>query len=68
MGNFVQSVERKAFGVAIDGTLKHINKDREKGLFQIMYLRKKFIGDNFSQSAYEGAKKLITDPDSKWMH
>ena len=29
MGNFAQSVERKAFGVAIDGTLKHINKDRD---------------------------------------
>ena len=68
MSNFTQSVERKAFSVAIDGTLKHINKDREKGLLQILDLTQKFMGDNFSQAAYEGTKKLITDPDSKWMH
>ena len=67
MGNFAQSVERKAFSAAIEGTLKHINKDREKGLLKILDLTQKFMGDNFSRAAYEGAKKLITDPDSKWM-
>ena len=25
------------------------------------------MGDNFQKSAYEGARKLIQDPDSKWM-
>ena len=32
MANLAQSVERKAFSVAIDAALKHLNKDREKGL------------------------------------
>ena len=68
MENIVQSVERKAFGVAIDATLKHINKDRQKGLLQILDLTRKLMGGNFSEAAYEGAKKLITDPESKWMH
>lgn len=67
MGSITQTMERKAFGLAIDGTLKHINKDREKGLLQILELTQKLMGDNFGQAAYEGAKKLITDPDSKWM-
>ena len=48
MGNFAQSVERKAFSAAIEGTLKHINKDREKGLLKILDLTQKFMGDNFS--------------------
>ena len=30
MANLAQSVERKAFSVAIDAALKHLNKDREK--------------------------------------
>ncbi len=65
--SITQSIERGAFSLAIDGTLKHINKDREKGLLQILDLTQKFMGDNFGTAAYEGAKKLITDPDSKWM-
>ena len=34
MANLAQSVERKAFSVAIDAALKHLNKDREKGLLR----------------------------------
>lgn len=40
MANLAQSVERKAFSVAIDAALKHLNKDREKGLLQIVDLAK----------------------------
>ena len=65
--SITKSIERGAFSLAIDGTLKHINKDREKGLLQILDLTQKFMGDNFGEAAYEGAKKMITDPDSKWM-
>ena len=32
-----------------------------------MDLTERFMGDNFQKSAYEGARKLIQDPDSKWM-
>ena len=38
MAKIAQAVERKAFGAAIDVALKHINKDREKGLLQIVDL------------------------------
>ena len=45
MTNFTQTVERKAFGAAIDMTLKSLNKDREKGLLHIVDLTEKFMGD-----------------------
>ena len=44
-----------------------LNKDREKGLLNIVNLAQKFMGSNFRSEAYEGAKKMIQNPDSKWM-
>ena len=35
MGKIVQTVERKAFGVAVDAALKNLNKDREKALLPV---------------------------------
>ena len=32
-----------------------------------MCIRDSFMGDNFQKSSYEGARKMIQDPDSKWM-
>lgn len=67
MGNLSHDLQRKAFSVAVDQTLRHVNKDREKGFMQILNLAQKFMGDNFTQEAYEGAKKMIQNPDGKWM-
>ena len=67
MANIALAVERKAFGVAIDAALKSLNKDRQKGLLQIVDLAEKFMGNNFSAEAYEGARKMIQDPENKWM-
>ncbi len=58
---------RAAYGKAIDMVLRHINKDRQKGLLQLVDLTEKYMGDNFSKSSYDGARRLISDPDSKWM-
>ena len=44
MANLALTVERKAFSVAIDAALKSLNKDREKGLLQIVDLTEKFMG------------------------
>ena len=67
MANIALAVERKAFGVAIDAALRSLNKDRQKGLLQIVDLAEKFMGNNFSAEAYEGARKMIRDPENKWM-
>ena len=45
MANLVETMERKAFGVAVDATLKNLNKDREKALLQIVDLTEKFMGN-----------------------
>ena len=58
---------RKAYGVAIDGVLKYVNKDREKNLIKIVEISEDFLGNSFSQEVYDGARALIRDKDGKWM-
>ena len=67
MGELTHKATRAAFGKAIELTLKHVEKDREKGLLQLVDLTEKFMGDNFPSESYEGARNLIRDPESKWM-
>lgn len=57
---------RAAFGAAIDGTLKYVNKDREKNLLTLVDLSEKFLGDTFKPAVFDGARKLIAD-NGKWM-
>ena len=47
--------------------MRKMDKDREKGLLDLVDLTERFMGDNFQKSSYEGARKMIQDPDSKWM-
>ena len=67
MAKLAEQLERKAFSAAIDVALRRINKDREKGLLEIVDLTEKFMGDNFTKEAYEGARAMIKNPDHKWM-
>ena len=59
MASLKDVAERQAFSLAIDAALKSLNKDREKALLNIVNLVQKFMGDNFRQESYEGAKKKI---------
>ena len=68
MASLSHTMQRKAFSAAIDVALKRLNKDREKGLLQIIDLAQKFMGDNFKPEAYEGAKAIVQNPDHKWMN
>ena len=58
---------RVAFSALINSTIKYVNKDREKSLMKLVDLSERFMGDNYPEEAYEGARKLIQDPDGKWM-
>ena len=49
MANLKHTIQRKAFSAAIDIALKRINKDREKGLLEIVDLAQRCMGDNFSK-------------------
>lgn len=65
--SLTHAATRKAFEVAIDGTLKYINKDREKALLKIVDLSEKLLGDTFGDKVYDAARREIQNPDSKWM-
>jgi MoaA/NifB/PqqE/SkfB family radical SAM enzyme len=67
MSNMTHKVTRAAYGKAIDGVLKYVNKDREKNLLKLVDLTKMVMKDNFSEASYEGARKMIKDQDGKWM-
>ena len=58
---------RKAYEIAIDGTLKFINKDREKNLLKLVDISEKFMGNTFQKSTYEATRRMIQNPDEKWM-
>ena len=70
MADAKHKVERAAFGAAIDGILKYVNKDeadREKAFLKLVDLSEKFMGDTFRKESYDAVRRMIQDPDSKWM-
>ena len=67
MGTLTHKAARAAYGTAIDAVLKHVKKDREKGLLELVDLTEKYMGDNFQKENYEAARKMIQDPDNKWV-
>ena len=66
MASLSHTMQRKAFSAAIDVALKRLNKDREKGLLQIIDLAQKFMGDNFQTGSLRRCKKQsIQNPDQQ---
>ena len=62
MGELTHKAARAAFGGAIDLAMRKMDKDREKGLLDLVDLTERFMGDNFQKSSYEGARKMIQEP------
>lgn len=61
---------RAAFSAAIDGVLKYVDReesDREKAFLKLVDLSEKFLGDTFTEETFESARKLVQNPDGKWM-
>ena len=62
MADVKHKVERAAFGAAIDGILKYVNKDeedREKAFLKLVDLSEKFMGNTFSKESYDAARRMI---------
>ena len=49
MGELTHKAARVAFGGAIDLAMRKMNKDREKGLLDLVDLTERFMGDNFQK-------------------
>ena len=67
MASLTHKTGRAAFSAAVDAVLKRTNKDRNKAFHSIVDLAEKFMGDGMPRSSYESARKMIDDPNSKWM-
>lgn len=67
MDTLKHKAERAAFGVAIDGALKYVRRDREQALLKIVDLAEKFMGDTFTEENYNSVRNMIQDPDNKWV-
>ena len=61
--------ERAAFSLAADKVLKYMNKtdDRTEALLKLVDLTENFAKDRFQPGSYEAARKMIQDPDNKWV-
>ena len=67
MDTLKHKAERAAFGVAIDGALKYVRRDREQALLKIVDLAEKFMGDTFTEENYNSVRNMVQDPDNKWV-
>ena len=66
LDNLTHKMQRAALGKIVDMALSHAEHDREKTMCQLVDTAKQFYGSGFSDETYENAKKVLTDPDSKW--
>ena len=60
------AAERKAFEVAINSALKHVDKGREKAMIQMINLVQKVLGDTWPDRAYDALRDVYEHPESKW--
>lgn len=70
MADIKHKVERAAFGTAIDGILKYVNKDeadREKAFLKLVDLSEKFMGDTFRKESYDAARGYLTRSCMLWI-
>ena len=66
LDNLTHKMQRAALGKIVDVALSRAEQDREKTMCQLVDAAKQFYGSGFSDETYEKAKKVLTDPNSKW--
>ena len=64
--SLTHKMQRAAVSKMVDVLFYHMENDREKAIGQVVDLSKQFYGDSFSEEAYQQAKNILSDPDSKW--
>ena len=66
LDNLTHKMQRAALGKIVDVALSRAEQDRKKTMCQLVDAAKQFYGSGFSDETYENAKKVLTDPNSKW--
>ncbi len=65
--DFKDHTTRALVSKTIDIVLSYVNKDRQNGLLRLVDIAQKLMEDEFGTAVFDNARKLIQDPDSKWM-
>ena len=65
--DFKANTTRSIVSTTIDSVLKYVNKDRQTNLLKLVDISEKLMGDKFSKEVFDGARNMISEPDSKWM-
>ena len=64
--NLGHQMQRDMMSKGIDMIVNHVNKDRERGLVQLVDITEKIAGDMFQKKSYDGAREMFSDPNAKW--
>ncbi|HOO27244.1 MAG TPA: radical SAM protein, partial [Lachnospiraceae bacterium] len=67
MGDIGHKVKRAAFEGVLEKVLKDVKKDREATLLKLIDMTEDLMKDHIDTAIYPNARKLVKDPDSKWM-
>ena len=65
--DFKDQTTRAVVSKTIDGILSYTNKNRAAGLLKLTDISEKLMRDKFNKKVFDGARAMISDPDSKWM-
>ena len=60
-------IERKGVEIIINKMIKELDKDRAKEIDKLIDLGKKFYGKDYKEEDYERYRKMMEDPNGKWM-
>ncbi|MBR2779729.1 MAG: radical SAM protein [Firmicutes bacterium] len=63
------AAERKAFGLLIDGMLRHLNKaeDRSAVFAKLVDQAGRFWGDDADPETLQRVREIVQDPDNRWI-
>lgn len=65
--DFKDNITRSLVDKTIDSVIGYVGKERQQGLLKLTDMAQKLMGDKFQESTFDFARKLISDPDSKYM-
>ena len=66
MADFTHMAARLAFSKGIDIMLRKMQKDRVRGMLDLVDVVEKYVGDMFTKEKYDNIRGMIRDPNEKW--
>jgi MoaA/NifB/PqqE/SkfB family radical SAM enzyme len=58
---------RALFGKGIDKVLRETEEERQKTFLELVDLAQNYMGDHFAPESYENVRRMVADPENKWM-